>query len=427
MAILKHAPLMMILLTLLLAGCAAPTPATTTVSFMVFGEPAEKAAYDELVAAFAEKHPQIAIELIHIPDQGDYRRRLSADFAAGTAADVVLMNYRRYANFAARGVLHPLDDYLNSSELLRLDDFYQPAVAPFYWDNRLMCIPQNLSSLVVYYNKDLFDQAGLAYPTDDWTWNDFLQTAQALTRDLDGDGTTDQYGLGTDPSIFRVAPFIWQNGGELVDNPSNPRRLNLDAPASREAIQWFVELQTVHGVVPDAVAEEAENSESRFLNGRTAMFLNSRRGVPTYRTITAFDWDVAPLPQRVQRAGILHSDAYCMAASTPNKDAAWTFIEFANSTEGQTIVAQSGRTVPSLRAVAESPAFLDPAAKPARSRVFLDYIDDIRLVPVMATWTDIEEIAGKEMERAFYGQASVDEAIATAIQNTQEYFEPPAP
>lgn len=425
MNILKHAPLMMILLTLLLAGCAAP--ATTTVSFMVFGEPAEKAAYDELVAAFAEKHPQITIELIHVPSQGDYRRRLSADFAAGTAADVVLMNYRRYANFAARGVLHPLDDYLNSSDLLRLDDFYQPAVAPFYWDNRLMCIPQNLSSLVVYYNKDLFEQAGLAYPTDDWTWDDFLQTAQALTRDLDGDGTTDQYGLGTDASIFRVAPFIWQNGGELVDDPSNPRRLALDTPASRDAVQWFVELQTVHGVVPDAVAEEAENSESRFLNGRTAMFLNSRRGVPTYRTITAFDWDVAPLPQRVQRAGILHSDAYCMAASTANKDAAWTFIEFANSAEGQTIVAQSGRTVPSLRAVAESPAFLDPDAKPARSNVYLDYIDDIRLVPVMSTWTDIEEIAGKEIERAFYGQASVDEVIRTATQNTQEYFELPTP
>ena len=124
--------------------------------------------------------------------------------------------------------------------------------------------------------------------------------------------------------------------------------------------------------MPDAVQEAAEGSESRFQNGRLGMFLNSRRGVPTYREIEAFDWDVAPLPQNKQRAGILHADAYCMAAATENKDAAWTFIEFANSAEGQTIIAASGRTVPSLKAVAESPAFLDPNAKPARSDVFLN-------------------------------------------------------
>ena len=172
---------------------------------------------------------------------------------------------------------------------------------------------------------------------DDWTWDDFLATAQALTKDLDGDGTTDQYGLGTEASIFRVAPFIWQNGGELVVTESNgdagPPRGRL-APA-REAIEWFVDLQTEHHVVPDAVAEAAQDSEGRFMNGTTAMFLNSRRGVPTYREITALR-----LGRRAAAAGrgaacrILHSDAYCMPAAAANKDAAWTFIEFANSAGG---------------------------------------------------------------------------------------------
>lgn len=419
-----------LVVALVLASCAAPAVRppnppleTRAISLMVFGEPAEKAAYEELIAAFHTAHPDIRVELIHIPSQRDYQRRLSADFAAGTPADLVLINYRRYANFAARGVLHPIGDYVYASPDLSLNDFYQPALAPFYWNNELMCMPQNLSSLVVYYNKDLFDQAGLAYPTNDWTWDDFLRTAQALTRDLDGDGQTDQHGLGTDPSLFRVAPFIWQNNGDLVNNPSNPTRLSLDDPQSRAAVAWFVELQTVHGVVPDAVAEQAENSESRFLTGRLAMFLNSRRGVPTYRTITTFDWDVAPLPQGLRRAGILHSDAYCMTTATQDKDAAWQFIAYAVSEAGQSLVAQSGRIVPSRKAVAESPAFLDPQAKPANSRIFIEHIEDIRAVPVMSTWVDIEEIVGKEIERAFYGQASVDEAIRTAITNSQEYFE----
>ena len=89
-----------------------------------------------------------------------------------------------------------------------------------------------------------------------------------------------------------------------------------------------------HHVVPDAAEEKAESSESRFLNGRLGMFLNSRRGVPTYRTITSFDWDVAPLPRRRQRAGILHADAYCMPKAAEHKAAAWAFIEYANSPDG---------------------------------------------------------------------------------------------
>ncbi|NJL35153.1 MAG: sugar ABC transporter substrate-binding protein, partial [Chloroflexaceae bacterium] len=340
---------LLLVIVLLVAGCAspsAPAEGTGQVSFMVFGDPQEKAAYDALVEAFHTKHPAIRIALIHIPGQDEYRQRLGMDFAAGTAADVVLINYRRYASFAARGVLEPLDPYLANSPVLDVGDFYQQALAPFYWENTLMCIPQNLSSLVVYYNKDLFDAAGQPYPIDDWTWEEFLQAAQALTQDTDGDGRTDQYGLGTEPSIFRVAPFIWQNGGLLVDTPVRPRRLMLDMPASRAAIEWFVNLQVRYGVVPGAVEEESESSESRFLNGRMGMYLNSRRGVPTYREIDGFDWDVVPLPRNKQRAGILHSDAYCMAASTADKAAAWTFIEYANSPEGQAIVAQSGRTVP---------------------------------------------------------------------------------
>jgi multiple sugar transport system substrate-binding protein len=201
-----------------------------------------------------------------------------------------------------------------------------------------------------------------------------------------------------------------------------PIRLALDARPAREAIEWFVDLQVKHHVVPDAIAESAESSESRFLGGRTAMFLNSRRGVPTYRQIDDFDWDVAALPRREQAAGILHSDAYCMAAATEDKEAAWTFIEYANSPEGQEIVARSGRTVPSLIEVAESPAFLDAAQKPANSHVFIDTIPVLRGVPVMATWVDVEELAGDELERAFYGDASVDEAIAAMVSRTLPFF-----
>jgi multiple sugar transport system substrate-binding protein len=394
------------------------------VSFMVFGDPGELAAYQTLGAAFEEAHPEIELELIHIPSAADYRARLGVDFAAGDPADVVLINYRRYAPFAALGALEPLAPYLRGSDVISENDFFSIATDPFKWRGQLMCIPQNISSLVVYYNRALFDAAGLAYPEDDWTLDDFLATAQALTLDLDGDGDVDQYGLGTEASIFRLAPFVWGNGGELVvlESGLRPIRLALDSRTAREAVEWFVELQTVHGVVPDALAETAESSESRFLNGRTAMFLNSRRGTPTARAVDGLDWDVAALPTGVEPAGILHSDAYCMAAATEDKDAAWTFIEYANSPLGQAIVAESGRTVPSLIEVAASDAFLDPSVKPANSEVWLETVDTLGTVPVMAAWVDIEELTGDELERAFYGQAPVDEVIDSMITRTTPFF-----
>lgn len=409
----------MLLTVLLLVGCGASRP---SVSFMVFGDAAEFAAYQELVAAFEDAHADIDIALTHIPAARDYRTKLATDFAAGNPPDVVLLNYRRVPAFAAAGQLEPLGPYLDASDLIARADFYPITLESFTWRGELTCIPQNISSLVVYYNRDRFAAASVAEPADDWTWDDFLAAAQALTLDTDGDGATDQYGLGIEPSLYRLAPFVWQNGGRIVDDPANPLHLGLTRLPSLEAVEWFVALQAVHGVAPDRAAEASIDSETRFIQGTTSMYLNSRRGTPTYRESAGFDWDIAPLPRGKTAAGILHSDAYCLSASATDKDAAWRFIEFANSPQGQGIVARSGRTVPSLIAVAESAAFLDPAAKPFRSRVFLDTIPVLQMVPLISTWEEIEVTASEEIERAFYGDITAEEAAILARERTGEYF-----
>lgn len=406
---------------LLLGGCGKAQK--KQVSLMVFGEPAELAAYQALVDAFRSEYPDIEVELRHVASQGDYQKQLVTAFSAGAQPDVMLLNHRRVAQFAAQGGLEPLGSYLEKSEALDAADFYAQAIEAFEWDGQTWCIPQNISSLTVYYNRSLFDAAGVPYPIEGWSWDDFVQAARALTRDLDGDGTIDQYGVGLDVGLMRLAPFIWQNGGELLDDEANPTRLALDSPEALAAFQWFVDLQVQEQVAPDAAAEQAESSENRFMNGRLAMYLNSRRGVPTYRTVEGLDWDVAPLPQGVQVAGILHSDGYCLSARAKDKESAWTLIEFANSVEGQKLMAGTGRTVPSLRQVAESADFLNPDQQPAHSQVFLDAIPTLRRMPNLAEWPVIEETASRELERAFYGQATVEEAVATAIEQTLTYFQ----
>ncbi len=176
-------------------------------------------------------------------------------------------------------------------------------------------------------------------------------------------------------------PFIWSNGGEIVDDPLQPTRFAIGSLNAIRAIQAFLDLRGVAGVTPTDEEAESADFETRFLDGTLAMMMESRKVVPSFRTITDFEWDVAQLPVHRRPATILHSDAYCMTASSERKDQAWAFLEFALGPEGQQIAAATGRTVPSLRSVAESDAFLDPSAAPASSQVFLDNIPHIRAVP----------------------------------------------
>jgi multiple sugar transport system substrate-binding protein len=413
--------LVLLVLSSLVAACATPPP-MRTVSFMVSGSQEEYQAYQSLVEAFQAANPDYRIDLRYVPDDADYRRRLAADFSAGAPADVFLLNYRRIAPFAAEGAMAPIGPYLAQSSVIDEADFFQPAMDAFRFQDELWCLAQNVSSLVIYYNKALFDAAGLAYPAAGWTWQDFVTTARALTVDKDGDGVPDQYGASIDPIFLRLAPFIWQNGGELVDDTANPTRLAIDSPQAQQAFQWFVDLQVKEQVVPDAASEAARDGESRFLDGTVGMYFNSRRSTPTMRTIENFDWDVAPLPSGQQPASVLHVDGYCLAEQSKDKEAAWTFIEYANSPTGQEIVARTGRTVPSLRAVAESPAFLDPSKKPASSQVWLDVVPSLRQVPVYRNWPAIEDAVSKEIERAFYGQATVEEVTSAALSITEPLF-----
>ena len=401
---------------LFLLSCASND--SPTVSFAIFGDPAERDAYTALVDAFSAQHPDIQIEFQHIPSQSEYRRRLANSFSAGNPPDVMLLNYRRFATFAENDGLVPLGERLAQSDKVAAEDFFPIAIDAFTYQNNLWCIPQNISSLVVYYNKNLFDAAGVDYPSNDWTWDDFLRAAQALTQDFDGDGQTDQFGVGLAPNLFRLAPFVWQNGGEVLHG----EQLLLNETNAKEALNWFIDLQTVHNVVPSLAEETGIPSQTRFLSGTTAMMFNSRRGVPTYRTIQEFEWNVAPLPIGKEKAGILHSDGYCLSANADFPEEAWTFIEFANSPEGQRIVAPSGRTVPSLIEVANSDVFLDPSLPPENSRIFIDTVSILRRVPTMPEWARIEETVSREIERAFYGQADLEEVLASAEKRILPIF-----
>ena len=403
----------------LVAGCGGGSgvAADDPIRLVLFGDPVETAGYEELVAAFEEENPDLDVELSPVAEQDDLLAKLTTQFAAGRPPEVFLVNYRNYGQFAASGVLSPVQPLLDASDVIDQGDFATAALDAFRFDGEeLTCMPQNVSSLVTYYNVDLFDAAGVPLPRPGWTWDNFLSAAEALT----GEG---RYGVGTEPSLIRVAPFVWSAGGDVVDDADDPTRLTLDTGPARRGLDFFLDLQTVHGVAPPDREEQSQDSESRFLAGTLGMYLNSRKSVPTLRTIEDFTWDVAPLPVAPggEPATILHGDAYCVA-DTGRVDDAWRFVEFANSVAGQQILARSGRTVPSRTDVAESKDFLLPDEPPAHARVFVDVVPTIRSVPHTASWARVEAEADSILTELYYGRVDREEGIAQLLEVTGPLF-----
>ncbi len=388
------------------------------IRFQVSAEVEEAAVYEALVSAFEKDHPDADVELIPIANKDDHLARLSTLFAAGNPPEVFLVNFREFSQFVARGALEPVSDLLDEHGI-DYDEYFEEPIEAFTYEGMLQCMPQNISSLVVYYNRSLFESAGLDRPPQDWDWDEFRDYARALSNgDVDG--------VGIEPSVIRIAPFVWANGGEVVDDIAAPSRFTLGEPAAREALEYIVGL--VHdGLTPTEAEASSQDLETRFASGNLGMYLSSRRDTPVFREVRGLDWDIAPLPRAPGggRAGILHSDAYCISkdAKAPLEDIA-EFVGFAIGREGQTVTALGGRTVPSLKQVARSGAFLDPTQPPEHSDVFIKTIPLLRRTPVIPTWPEIEDLAQEILTRLYYEDGyTIDDALADLEDQTDDLFE----
>jgi multiple sugar transport system substrate-binding protein len=386
-----------------------------TIDFQVSGEAEETAVYKTVVEAFHDEYPSVNVELTEIAEKDEHLQRLTTSFAGGDPPEVFLINFREYSQFVVRGAIEPIGPHL---EMAGLDtaDYYDVPLEAFTFDEELQCFPQNISSLVVYYNTALFKQAGIERPAADWSWDDFRAAAEKLT----GDGVR---GVGIDPEIIRIAPFIWSNGGEVVDDLDAPTRFTLDQPESREALEFLVGLAR-DGLIPTEKELAAQDPETRFVTEKLGMLLSSRKDTPVFREALDLKWDVLPLPVAQEPATILHSDAYCISSGTENLDAAIDFVGFAAGENGQTLTALAGRTVPSLESVANSGAFLDPSQPPKSSQVFLDAIPGMQRTPVIPTWPEIEDVSTEILTRAFYEDGyTIDQALEDLVDQTTSLFE----
>jgi multiple sugar transport system substrate-binding protein len=369
------------------------------ISFQLFGDAEELEAYRDLVRRYREETGR-SVQLIEIPDREAHLAKLLTSFGGGDPPDVFLINYRNFGGYAQRRVVDPPRD-------VNVGGLYPQSVDAFTVDGQLQCVPQNISSLVVYYNVDAFARAGVERPSRNWSYDDFVAAARALNAG-------DRHGVGVEPGIVRASAFVWAAGGEVVDRTNDPTRFALDTPEAKRGLSRLIALGEF---APSAKEAASRSLEERFMDGSLGMFLSSRREVPSFRTIERFRWDVAAFPQAERDHTVLHSDAYCVSKAG-NPEAAHAFVRFASGFDGQTLLAESGRTVPSRKDVAGSPAFLVPSKAPESARVFLDAIPKIKRLPTDAQWTEAEDAADLALERAYYGDLSLDEAIERIERET---------
>lgn len=396
-------------------GTGSGSGDATSVRFQFTGEPEEAAVYELVIDAFEAENPDVRVQAEAIGRKDDHLAKLVTSFAGGEPPDVFLLNYREYSQFVTREAIDAIGPRLPGAGV-DLADYYEQPIDAFTFDGELQCLPQNVSSLVVYWNRILFDRAGVAPPAAGWTWAEFRDAAVRMT----GGGL---HGLGIEPTLPRLAPFVWGAGGELTDDPDRPSRVALDGAEAREALAFLLGMVRADGVVPDETDLAAQDLESRFTAGKLAMFLSSRREVPAFREVAGLDWDVAPLPVGREPSTLLHSDGFCLARGSDRLDAATRFVAFAGGPKGQGILALGGRTVPSLRSAAES-AFLDPTTAPEHDQVFLDGLAVMRRTPVISTWPEIEDVAEEVLTRAFYEDGySLDAALADLDDQTRPLFE----
>ncbi len=410
------------------------------VRFAFFADPSEALAYAQLIDRFEEIQNEIKIEPVVISSSNvaplgrllpasKYPEWLRGSFTGPNPPDVFLFTYRDVGAYDTRGVLEPLDSWLAGSRSLNEGDFYPEALSLFRpMDKPLMAIPQNLSSLVVYFNTEMFEAAGIPEPVAGWSWEDFSAAAKALTQDTNGDGLPEIHGVTFDPTIHRYAAAIWGAGGELFDDVYQPTRLTLDTPEARRGIEFITSLgPTGIGATPTQDERMLLDDTQRFRSGKAAMLIQSRRVVAFLRDNALVPWDVAPLPVGLIPANVSHSDGLGIWSGSPRKDGAWKFLEFAMGEEGQKILAESGRTVPSMRRVAESDAFLKGgssasllgyAQSPRNASIYLENIGISRPLPSTSTWPSAVWEMDRAFKKAFYHDGNVETAIATVIEKT---------
>jgi len=341
---------------------ATPVPQPVKLQLGVWGGPAAEALYQSALKVFKAKYPNYDVELVTAPDFLPFLQKLQTLMAGGNPPDVIDLGNEWYAPFVAKGAFLDLTPFIQGDSDFKLDAYLPAALQPLTFSGKLYGLPKDIGVNGLYYNKKLFDKAGLKYPDNTWKWADLLAAAQKLTVRDAATGRVTQYGWAD--SGQNMWDWIWQNGGTVFDVERNPTKCTINQGAALEALQYYVDLSIKHKVAPNVAELQQTPFRDLFMSGRVAMLYDTIGAQVSYVNIKDFEWGVTEEAMGKQRAVGMTENGWAITAFTKKPKDAWVLAKFLAGADGATIITQGQKTIPALKALTGSVSkpFLDGLA-----------------------------------------------------------------
>lgn len=360
----------------------------------------QQPAYEKAAAAFTKSNPNIKVK-IQTTGWDEYWAKLKAAASGGAAPDVFWMNGPNFKLYASNGMLLPLADKI-AAEKVDLSVYPKALVDLYTYEGKNYGFPKDFDTIGLWYNKKLFDAAGVTYPDETWTWEDLREVAQRLT-------TKDKSVYGIAAELNNQATYyntIAQAGGYALSPDGTAS--GYDQPATIEGLKFWTDL-IKDGLSPTQQQMTDSKPVEMFESGKVAMYYSGSwfAGRFNKNAATKDTIDVAPLPAGKNKAVVTHGGTNVVSAKSKHTDAAWKFVRFLGSKEAADIIGGSGAVIPAYAGTQQ--AWVDSAPQ-FKLQIFIDQLAISFPYPASkntAAWMD-EEV--KILTKAWTGEVTADEA-----------------
>ncbi len=394
------------------------TPAPTkplepvTITYFTFSAaPDHLEDLDEMIQIFEQAYPNIKIK-VETAAFDEYFTKLQTLIAGGTAPDVFELNYENFVSFAAKGVLLNLDPLAKADEAFDPAIFYPRAYGAFNFNGMQLGLPETFSTVLLLYNEDLFDQAGLSYPTEDWTWEDAVAAAKELT-----DADAGVWGLHSGIQFWEFYKKAAQNGCSLFNEDKT--EVTINAPECIEALETMVGFVTEDEVMPSDAEMGGMSDGDLFKAGKIAMDVTGIWMFAAFQD-APFEWDIQVEPGLKQHATHFFSNAVSVFAATGHPQEAWEWVKFfTSSPEMAQIRVASGWELPAL----DNPAFFEDylsLSPPANRPAVFKSLEYAIVPPVIERQAEMQDAVNKLIDQVKLGQLTPKEALDQAKIQIEE-------
>ncbi|MBN2221275.1 MAG: sugar ABC transporter substrate-binding protein, partial [Vallitaleaceae bacterium] len=342
----------------------------------------------------------------------EYWTLLEAGASGGTMPDVFWMHSNNAQRYMENDLLLDLTDRIKTSDTIDMSNYYEDIAALYNSNGKQYAMPKDIDTIALWYNKTMFDEAGVAYPNADWTWEDLYVAAKALTKE---DKSQYGYAINTGNNQDSYYNTIYSYGGYVLSE--DKKTSGYDDPKTIEAME-VIEKILREGAAPDLQVISENGADVLFTSGKVAMITQGSWMVPAYRDneYTFANADIAPLPKGPDgtRVSIYNGLGWAAAANTKYPEDAWGLIEYLSSKEAQLKQAELGVTMSAYKGTSAEwkngvPSF--------NLQAYVDMLDATLVFrPYSRNTAQWEELTNKEFRRAWTGEASMAEVLKDLAQ-----------